>query len=217
MDKIAGAVLVSLFSVFFAPSAIADNSPPVVSAGYFGAGVGSTKVDVDTNGTADRVDETGKYIKIFGGIKINPEIYPNLNIEFGYIDFGEYSAHFPTFDETDTATASAVTVCMVGNGDLNKDLNIWFKLGLHFWKAEYEVEGDFNGPVSGSGDGTGNSTFVGAGFDYKLNQKTILRLEFEKYKDVAKEVTVGIENFGSFDSAGSDVDLLGLAIIFAFE
>lgn len=220
MDKIVGVVLVALFAGFLllAPSAVnAHDSPPVVSAGYFGVGLGGTQVDVDTSGAADRVDETDKYFKVFAGIKINPEIYPNLNFEFGYVDFGEYSAHFPAFDESDTARASAITVSMVGNGDLNEDLSVFFRLGMHFWNAEYEIEGDFNGPVSGSGEGTGNSTLVGAGFDYKLTPKAIIRLEFEKYKDVAEEVTVGVENFGSVDTAGSDVDLLGLAIIYMFE
>jgi hypothetical protein len=186
----------------------------MAQAASFGIGTGTSTLDVDTSG-ADRVDDEDGYLKVFGAA----EVSPNLDVEFGYIDFGEFSAHYPDFDETDTASATAFTVSALLNADLTPSLNAYLRVGLDFWNAEFKAAGSdpFFGSFSGSGDGSGNDTYLGAGVDLSLSPKAKIRLELEKYTNIAEGVAVSVEDVGSIELEGSDVDLFGVALIINLE
>lgn len=189
--------------------------PVIGQAAYLGAGTGTSALDFADEG-ADRVDDEDGYVRLFGGVEINP----NLGAEFGYVDFGEFSAHYPILDETDTATATAFTVSALAKADLSPQLNAFFKFGLAFWNAEVDAiafDPFFFGTISGSGDGSGNETFFGAGLGLKLGDRFALKAEIEKYKDIGKGVTVSFEDLGSVELEGGDVDLFGVALVIQLE
>jgi OOP family OmpA-OmpF porin len=184
----------------------------VAQAGYIGGGVGTTTVDIDSGG-ADNIDDQDNYIKIFGGTDVNKY----FSVEFGYTDFGEFSAHYPFLDETDTATGDAFSISGVIKLPLNDQLSLFGRLGLHFWNAEYEADAYFFGPIHGSGDGSGNDTLTGLGVTYQINDRFSLRGEFEKYANVGEDVDISIPGFGSVEATGSDAELLGVAVFYALE
>lgn len=188
---------------------------PVISqAAYLGAGTGTATLDSDTTG-ADRVDDEDGYFKVIGGIEINQ----SLNAEFGYIDLGEYMVHFPAFNETDTASATAFTVAGLAHGDLNQSLSAFFRFGISFWTAEVDavIDDPFFGFFSGSGDGSGNNPFLGAGLDLRFSEKAAIRFEYEKYKEIGEGVAVTADGLGSIELEGGDIDLFGVALVFKLE
>lgn len=189
--------------------------PIMGHAGYLGGGAGTSTLDF-ADESADRVDDEDGYVRVFGGA----EISPNLGAEFGYVDFGEFSAHYPSFDETDTATATAFTVSALAKADLTPQLNAFFKFGLAFWNAEIDAvafDPFFFGNISGSGSGSGNETFFGAGIGLDIGERAGVRVEIEKYKDIGKGVNVTFEDIGSVELEGGDVDLFGVALIIKLE
>lgn len=182
----------------------------VANAQYLGAGAGGSTVDISNVG-ADTVDDTDAYLKLFGGI----EVTPGFAIEGGYIEFGEFSAHYPLLDETDVAEGYAFTVSGLGSADLNEKLSLFFRFGVQFWTAEYNVF--FSGTGVGSGEDSGTGTFYGAGLQYSINDTISLRFEFEKYTDVGEDVTINFPGLGSVETSGSDVETVGVAVTFAFN
>ncbi|HEX5055977.1 MAG TPA: outer membrane beta-barrel protein [Gammaproteobacteria bacterium] len=183
-----------------------------VNAGYFGVGTGTATADFDTSGSADRVDDEDNYLKIFGG----PSRDSNYGVEFGYISFGKYSAHFPQRDRTDQIRAKAITVAAVLNGELTQSLGGFLRLGLDYWSADYRSDAFVGIPASGSSQKSGSSPYIGAGIDFRLSEKTAIRLEYEKYKDIAKDFSVNLQFLTSAETAGSDIDLVGLSLVIDF-
>lgn len=195
-------LIILLFSTF----------PLVSNAGYFGVGLGSSSIDFSDEG-ADRIDDEDSYTKFFGGFEINEY----LTGELGYVDFGEFSAHYNFLDETDTASGTAFLASALLNGNFDQSVSGFFRVGLSFWDVDYDVEADFFGPIRGSGSGTGNELFYGLGLNYQASDNFLIRGEFEKYSDIGKGVNVSIANVGSVETEGSDVELLGIGLIFLFE
>lgn len=180
-------------------------------SGYVGAGIGSAKVDIGDSG-ADRIDDTDTSFKIFGGMDINP----NLAIEGGYINFGEVSAHYPLFDETDRFEGSALFLTGVGKVDLTKQLYVQGKIGLALWFVDFNADAVVGVPISASGDGNGFSPMFGLGAGFKVNDQLSVLVELERYLNVGDDVTVTIPGIGSAQIDGEDVDNIGAALIYKF-
>lgn len=179
---------------------------------YFGVGLGKSSLDL-SDPSADKIDDSDTYLKIFGGKRINE----SMNIEFGYVKFGEYSAHYPAFDETDKADASALFASVVGKANVANNISVIGRIGLDYWIADISAKATVLGvPVSGSGDGSGISLFFGFGMEMAISSKSAIRLEFERYNNVADGIDVTFPGFGSTEVDGEDVDLMGVSILHNF-
>lgn len=152
-------------------------------------------------------------VQIFGGVDINP----NFSAEFGYIDFGEFSAHYPLYDETDRAEGSALFVAAVGQANITEQLRLFGKVGFDYWNVDISADATYLGtPISGSGDGTGIDLLYGIGLNFKATDRLSIRAEWERYKDVADGVDITFAGLGSIEVEGEDVDVLGVALLYNF-
>jgi OOP family OmpA-OmpF porin len=177
-----------------------------------GIGIGQSSIDI-SDPYADRIDDTDTSLKIFGGAEINP----NFAVEFGYINFGEVSAHYPLYDETDRFEGSALFAAAVGQVNVTEQLRLFGKMGLNFWKVDVSANATYLGsPVSGSGDGTGMSILFGVGVSFKASNQLSIRLEWEQYQNVGDGVDLTAPGYGSIEIDGEDVQVVGAALIYNF-
>jgi opacity protein-like surface antigen len=205
MNKKIKYVILSLF-VFYSGASSA------VQGGYLGVGFGNSKVDI-SDSDADDIEDTDTFFKIIGGIPLQN----NFSIEFGYVDFGSYSAHYPFADETDKADANALYAAALGKVAIGNGLSLFGKLGLDYWTADVSADYDVGlGPQSASGDGSDVSLMFGIGLAYDLSDNLSIRAELEKFTDIADGVDVTISGFGSVELDGSDADLIGASLIYTF-
>ena len=126
-----------------------------------------TGVTVVSGATLDE-DDTG--YAILGGIHLND----NLDLEFGYKDFGEayiVGAVGDTFrlDGTLRAFTSSVALAVEGEAyliglkpkyDLTENISIFGKIGVSMWDTTYHLA---IGTASGSVDDDGTDFYYGAG------------------------------------------------------
>lgn len=210
--KECGEIMKSIVYTFFA-FLIFITVPKLVSAeefdNYIGFGIGESSVGF--SGSTDKVDDTDTSFKIFGGAVINP----NFALELGYIDFGEFSAHYPFLDETDTFEGSAIFAAAIGQFDIAEQVRFFVKMGLAYWSMDFEV--DFNiAPFYGSGDGSGLGIFYGCGINFKVSDQVSIRAEWEHYNDVGDGVDITFPGFGSLEVEGGDVNVLSVALAYYF-
>jgi hypothetical protein len=204
IPKLLFGILLSLSSVSLATAG---------SDTYLGGGIGQSSLDI-SDSSADRIDDSSTYFKIFGGKKINESV----NSEFGYVDFGEFSAHYPTFDETDKADGFALYAAAVGATKIAENINVIGRIGLNYWSIDISADANvFGTPVSGSGDGTGISLLFGFGLEISLGSESSIRLEFERFNNVADGIDVTFPGFGSVEVDGEDIDLLGVSLVHNFQ
>ncbi len=177
-----------------------------------GAAIGESEADLETSG-ADRVNDTDTSFKIFIGRDA-----PNFAVEFGYIDLGEVSAHFPLFDETDRFEATALFATLMRKFQVSERVSLFAKGGLAFWDAEASAQGVVVGvPVSGSGSETGLDLLIGIGAEIKASDRLGIRLEFEQYQDVADGVEIPIAGLGVVELDGVDVDVLSVSFVYSLQ
>ena len=182
---------------------------------YFGFGIGSATWDLETTG-ASQVDDSDTAIKFFGGRFFNE----NAGFEVAFADLGEGSVSFSEpgiFEETDTFSATALSISIIGQLSLSDSAFIFGKIGFAFWDAEVTAVGTIFGiPVSGSGDGTGIDPLFGFGFLFHAGESFRVRAEYERYTNVADGVIVNIPGLGSAEVEGVDVDVISVGFAFAF-
>ena len=179
---------------------------------YIGIGIGQSSLDV-SDPDADSIDDTDTSLKIFVGADINP----NFAVEFGYIDFGEFSAHYPLYDENDCAEGSALFATAICQADITGQFRLFGKLGFAYWDVDFTADATILGtPISASGDGTGMDLLYGIGINSKATDQISIRAEWEQYKDVGDGVDVTIPGVGSVELEGEDLDVLGVALIYNF-
>lgn len=179
---------------------------------YIGVGIGQSSLDVSDPG-ADSIDDTDTSFKIFGGAEINP----NFAAEFGYIKFGEFSAHYPLFDETDTAEGGAIFATAIGQANITEQVGLFGKLGFAYWNLDFKADATYLGtPVYASGDGNGIDLLYGIGINFKATDQISIRAEWEQYSGVGDGVDVTISGIGSVELKGEDVEVMGIAMLFNF-
>lgn len=200
-----GVAISALMFFAFAASAAGNKT-------YVGFIAGQTKVDISSSG-ADAINDTDTSFKLFAGTDINP----NLAFEFGYIDFGNYGAHYPLYNETDSFEGNALFVTAIGKAMVANNLSLYAKIGFDYWRGKADANATVSGiPVSGSGDGTGLSPVFGFGLNFDVTDRLALRAEWERYSDVGDGVNVTFSGLGSVKLTGSDVDVLGVGLQYQF-
>ena len=204
-------IIIALFTIV----TFVTNVPSVsaeATGKYIGFGFGQSSLDI-SDPSADRIDDTDTSLKIFGGTNINP----NFAVKFGYIDFGEFNAHYPLYDENDSAEGSAFFATAIGLANLTEQLSLLGKVGFNFWNVDYSANATILGtPISASGDGTGIDLLYGIGINFKATDQISIRAEWEQYKDVGDGVDLTISGYGSVEMEGEDVDVLSVALTYSF-
>lgn len=179
--------------------------------GFIGAGLGMSSVaDFSAQDFMMAVDDGSLYaadaddsdstFKIFGGVQFTP----NFAIETAYANLGEYTVNalstggsfFYTAGSVDySAEASAISLAAKLMAPINAGFGLHAKLGFARW--DFEDEFTNNGfRVSTSDDGT--DTYLALGASVNATDNLSIRLEFERYADVAE----------------SDVDVIGLSVAY---
>lgn len=177
---------------------------------YVGIGVGQTKLDVSSadTGDPDKLDDSDTGIKVFGGVKINP----NFAIEFGYINMGEGVATFNGPPAVSiTAESSSLFAAVMGIIPIDKQFEFFGKLGFHFWQSDFTLSG-----VSGSGDGDGTDLMYGIGLAYNITPTVSVRVEYENYTNVGDGATLTAAGLGTATMDGEDVSFMGVGVVFKF-
>lgn len=216
-------LLVSLF-LFFSHSSFSAQSN-----WYAGVGFGSTSADVSKSGIEEALgilegapfgtplglgetwssstDDSDTGWTGFVGYSVNQ----NFTVEGGYVDLGEVSASasFSVPVGTDTITADAdatgFNVALLGLYPVGSG-SLFGKAGLLRWDVDASVTiTNFLGQsVTLSDSDTGTDLLFGVGYQYQASQLGI-RAEWTRYTDV-----------GGDDIGESDVDWLGVSVIFGF-
>jgi OOP family OmpA-OmpF porin len=200
--------------IAFGAFTLAANSACYASDGksYLGLGIGNSKLDLSDPG-ADITEDSDTYIKIIGGQNLNDK----FAIEFGYVDFGKFSAHYPSFNETDKAEGHALTAAGVGKVNITENIHIIGRIGLDYWNADVSADATiFSSPISASGGGSDVGIFFGAGIEMEYSSNIMFRIEIEKYNNVLDGVKLNIPGYGSIMISGEDVDLVGASVLLGF-
>jgi opacity protein-like surface antigen len=166
------------------------------SSFYGGASVGRSYHDncdelsgnqYGENFTCSR-DSGDPAFKVFGGYKI----MPNLAIEAGYIDFGEYSTIHQLENTTEDPAfeAKGLSLMVVGTIPVNERVNLFGKVGALRWEQDVT---DPDHPERGTRHNEGTDLALGLGAEIKLSKNISLRAEAEHFDDLdANLFSVGV-------------------------
>lgn len=179
---------------------------------FVGIGSGISKLDIDDS-AADRIDDSGSYMKIIGDFPINN----NFAMEYGYVDFGSFSAHYSFADETVTADGYALFVSTIGKILIAQNFSLLGKIGLDYWSEDINADFDFGTrPQSASGHGSGVNPLFGIGMQYDIAQNLSIRVELENYQDIDVGVDLATNGLDSIELSKKDIKLIGAAVLYAF-
>jgi OOP family OmpA-OmpF porin len=161
-----------------------------MAAGYVGAGIGQSSVDVCDELLllgATQCDDEDTGFKVFGGVEMNR----NLALEATYTDYGEMTASSGLTAVTVETTALAIAG--KGTVPLSDTFALFGKLGLAFWDAEASATG------FGSIEDDGTDLTYGLGVELSLSEVFGIRGEWER-----------------LDADGDDLDLLSVSAVLRF-
>jgi OOP family OmpA-OmpF porin len=149
--------LVGLMAVF---AVSASQAEP-----YVAASLGSSKFDVDCEGTTS-CDTRSTGLKLLGGYKFTP----NFAIEGGYMDFGKASATFGGVPIT--LKAAGLGVGAAFHQDLSPNWNLAARLGVASINTEASALGD-------SADDSSTQLYGGLGIGYRISPKVSLDASYD--------------------------------------
>lgn len=176
----------------------AENSP--IKAFYIGGGGGQSEVDDFCDG-ASNCDDTDTAWKIFGGYRFNP----NIAIEAGYVDFGEFTASDTIFgfSVTGKAEVTGVTAHVLGILPVHERVSLMARAGTIYSDVDIKASG---AGITVNEDDQSFAFAAGLGAEFNITDQFALRAEYELFKDV-----------GDDDETGeSDVTLLSASALFRF-
>lgn len=150
------------------------------------------KVLTDNGATGLRTSDSGKsnQWRLQAGYKINP----NFAIEAGYIDLGKssYKASFSGGKAKADWSAGGLDVAAVGMLPLNSDFSLIGKLGAIAAKTTTDWSSSgISGVPSGKENKSQVLPMVGVGASYALNEKSDLRLEYERINGIGDASLTG--------------------------
>jgi len=170
-----------LMAVFFAATlAFAHSAGAQIdgSYGYWGVGLSSVDASQSTDLYGSDDDEaTGS--KVFSGFIVrDSDDEPGIGLELGLVSHGETSYGFVSSASADI-TMHSYYLAAVGTIPMGKRVELFGKLGSHYWN--FEATG--RGSLFGKDDDKGFDWFYGVGVDIGAEDKTgpILRLEYEVF------------------------------------
>jgi OmpA-OmpF porin, OOP family len=165
---------------------------------YGGASVGRSEAADFCAGVVGRCDDTDLGWRLFVGYEFNP----NLAIEAGYVNFGNFSMRgivpgLQEFGELDVSVdSSGWFVKALGIWPVNPDFSLHVKLGAANTRADFEIDqfADF--------DERGIDFVAGFGAAYRITWNLWIRAEYERYNNVG--------------DTGEDMTLLSGTLIYRF-
>lgn len=138
-------------------------------------------------------EDTDTAIKLFGGYQINR----NFAGEFGYVDLGR--ARSTAGGATDEFKAKAFELSGLGSVPVVERFSVFGRFGLYF--ADAEENTNFQGDSTHSN----NDLTYGVGVRYDITRNLGVRGEWQRYSNV-----------GGGNVLKTDVDLLGLSVLWMF-
>jgi OOP family OmpA-OmpF porin len=178
---------------------------------YVGAGVGQSEYDdfgTDASGLDDGsiiaadINDTDTGIRLFIGAGINP----NLSIELGYVDLGEFTIDaisdgsgflYAPGDVSLDIPADGVDLSFIGKLPVGTNGSLNLRVGFLMWDAKAKLA-DTTGSISVSDDG--NDIFFAFGGEYRFTEQLGLRGEYAIY-----------------DLDGTDVNLLSASLAYYLD
>lgn len=162
---------------------------------------------------ATHIDNRGTYIKLLGEYGVND----GFAIEYGYLDYGTFSARYSNNDEKITIDGYALAASAVGKVAIVPKIRLTGKIGLDFWSEDVNVDFSFGNRSQHAGDhGSGISSHYGVGLEYVLAKDILIRLEAQKYKGIDFDVELATNRLGAIDLSDKDVNTIGATLLFAF-
>lgn len=193
-----GLLVVALMTGF------AMTSAPVLAqdAGFYAGGAfGQSKIKdaCDGLGAGISCDDTDSSWKIFGGYQFNK----NFAAELGYVDLGKATASAPGV--TANVKAKGFEFLGVGTLPLSDGFSAYGKLGFFRWDADASIAIPAFGAL-GTFSESGTDVTFGIGVKYDFTKNVAARLEWQRYKDLGNDATIG----------KSDVDVMSIGVVFKF-
>lgn len=169
---------------------------------YAGGALGQAKAKdacsgITGIGFAGGCDDKDTAWKIFGGYQFNP----NLGVELGYVDLGNFTANGTVLGAPVSGSVEAKGFELVGVGSIpfTQQLSGYAKAGAFRWDV------DTSTTVGSVGD-KGTDFTYGLGLKYDFTRNIAGRLEFQRYNNVGETSTTG----------QSDVNLWTAGVMFKF-
>jgi OOP family OmpA-OmpF porin len=147
-------------------------------------------------------DDKDTAYKIFGGYQFNT----SFGAELGYVNLGKatISGVDPIVGPVSAnIKAKGFELLAVGTVPLADKFSAYGKLGFFRWDLDAAVA--VSG-LSGSLSENGTDLTYGIGVKYDIAKNIGARLEWQRYKDIGNEATIG----------KTDVDVLSIGILFKF-
>jgi OOP family OmpA-OmpF porin len=190
-------------AVVLAAALTAAAPAPAQDTGFYAGGaLGQAKAkdfcsQITAGGFVGGCDDKDTAWKIFGGYQLNP----NLGVELGYVDLGDFTANGTVLGAPVSASAEAKGFELVGVGSLpfTQQLSGYAKAGAFRWDVDTRTT------VGSAGD-KGTDFTYGLGLKYDFTRNIAGRLEFQRYNNVGETSTTG----------QSDVNLWTAGVMFKF-
>lgn len=171
---------------------------------YGGMGLGQSKASGacgKLTGTGFSCEDSDTAVKVFGGYQMNR----NLALELGYTDLGEMKATgngIGNFGTSVSVSARGPELTGIGLLPIGEQASLFGRAGVFAWR----VEASDSRSSAGSTSASGTSLTYGLGVKVDFTKGLMLRLEWQRYKDVGDESKTG----------QSDFDFIGVGLAFKF-
>jgi len=153
---------------------------------YIGISMGQATMDEVCNDSYAvpivSCDDSDISFKVYGGVKT----HRNLAFEVAYIDMGESVVK----DNANTFTikANGLNFSAFGIIPASRNVDMFGKAGLMYWKADKTSSGTYNGAIASS---KGTNVTFGIGVNVGVSRTVAIRAELEKFLNVGGVQTSG--------------------------
>jgi len=212
----------SLFAL--AVSGLALVGTPAFAAGPYVFGqIGNANVDAGDSVYGSSLDDDDTYLGIGVGFKVTK----NLGFEIGYHDFGKIESKYGSSDEDgfgngkESLALDAISVAAVGTLPVGPSFNLFGKVGLDLWSAEWKDSyhevylGDaFSESDKVSDDGANVFFAVGAAFDISEYSSVFIEYQVHQFELKGR----AYESDDGYDEVDLDIDadVLSVGINYSF-
>jgi opacity protein-like surface antigen len=191
---LASLIVFSVGLLILTPAAIAG-----AGNGYVGLGIGSVLNASPDKGKVyfDAPDvQSEQVLRLFGGYQLND----HFSIEGSYIDLGSVRVNEQVFGDYYQSKVTGFELTPVGSLPIGKDLSVFVRGGLIFWRSDVTFRLVGSGAGSGSKSSSGNDFVLGAGAKYDFTSHLGVRAEYSAYS--IDKVAAGFGNFQIFLVSG---------------
>lgn len=202
-----------VISVFFVQSGsvLAQDEMDRNYKPYIGLGLGAGILDIDRP-DADSTEKIKPAEKIFFGVDVNP----NIALEFGFANSGNYKVYTKTASTTieETFKANLFFASILAGQDSTKPFGFFGELGLMRWNASYNLNIKNLGVKSSeSGKESGINALFGLGMRFKVGETVQVRVGWEHFENIGDGIIVDYPVANGIKVDGANVDVLGLTFV----